>query len=597
MTDQLIFSSNVLHNCEVELPAPHTITPKRSTLPSEPNPLAAGNTEPLRVACIGGGPGGLFAAIALSRMLPNVTVDVFERNNESDVFGFGVVFSDATLDNVDAIDSVLRQTLTEYGVHWDTIDVRLKGTTISAGGNGMSAVHRRVLLGAMRRRATELGVLLHFGTEVTVDQLDESHNYDLIVASDGTSSATREQFLGELGHTVEQAEMKFIWFGTTHHFDGLTFLHKQSPHGNFAVHGYPIGSGLSTFIVETDETTWRRAELDGFDVSAPPGPSDLRSQRYLEELFAEEINGHDLVANNSRWANFRTRRTRRWSARAAHGTPVVFLGDAVHTAHFSVGSGTKMAMEDAAVLAQAVAPQVSDLDAALEAFQDVRRPQVAKIQDSAGPSLSWWDHFGDYYCALEPWQFGFHFFSRAISAAKIGQRDPGFLDDALRAWHAEHDADPLDTPLRIGEHTFTTRMLRLSDHGAAGVVLSDGTTRLETSPGDAGVPVLTAPSSAVTSLDPGTRAALDAVCARGPAAVVVRGGTELTRVLCAERIRMQHGVTAIVIDQPTSVRVRRATDQRDDAVSLILSGRADAVAFEPESNVPARTVAHAELIK
>ena len=288
----------------------------------------------------------------------------------------------------------------------------------------MSAVHRRVLLGALRDRATELGAKLHYSADTSVQMLDAAGDYDLIIAADGTNSAARETFAGDLGHSVEEAAVKFIWFGTTFQFDGLTFLHKQSEHGNFAVHAYPIGSDLSTFIVETDEATWRRAGLDGFDMTSPPGQSDLVSQRYLEELFADQIDGAELVANNSRWSNFRTRRTQHWHSHTDRGTPMVFLGDAMHTAHFSVGSGTKMAMEDAAVLAKAIAENPSELDAALVEFEQIRRPQVEKVQNSSVPSLAWWDHFGEYYRGLEHWQFGFHFFTRSISAEKTRMRDP-----------------------------------------------------------------------------------------------------------------------------------------------------------------------------
>jgi salicyloyl-CoA 5-hydroxylase len=249
----------------------------------------APDPAPLRVAGIGGGPGGFFSAIALAHTVPSAVIDVFERNQASDVFGFGVVFSDATLDNIDRVDPVLRDALSVHGRHWDTIEVRRNGATMSAGGNGMAAIHRRVLLDALRTRAEELGARLHFATTVDVDTLDASRDYDLIIAADGANSFTRQRFLDELGHSVDTAAVKFIWFGTTFQFDGLTFLHQQSEHGNFAVHGYPIGSGLSTFIVETDESTWRRAGLDGFDVSAPPGVSDLVTQRYLEDLFATRL--------------------------------------------------------------------------------------------------------------------------------------------------------------------------------------------------------------------------------------------------------------------------------------------------------------------
>ncbi|MGO4616968.1 FAD-dependent monooxygenase [Nocardia sp. 2YAB30] len=551
------------------------------------------------MACVGGGPGGLFAAIALAHAVPEAVIDVFERNKESDVFGFGVVFSDATLGNVDAVDPVLRDVLATHGRHWDTIEVHLKGAVLAAGGNGMSAIHRRLLLGALRKRASDLGARLHFGTEAVVDELDARGDYDLIVAADGTNSVVRQQFIAELGHSVEQAAVKFIWFGTTFQFDGLTFLHQRSEHGNFAVHGYPIGSGLSTFIVETDEETWRRAGLDGFDTSAPPGSSDLVTQRYLEALFAEQVDGHPLVANNSRWANFRTRRTQRWHITATHGTRVVLLGDAVHTAHFSVGSGTKMAMEDAAVLAESIAAQPGELPAALEQFQHIRRPQVAKIQNSSLPSLSWWDHFGEYYRQFQPWQFGFHFFSRSISAETMRLRDGGFVAETERAWHTEYGAAPLDTPLRIGTQTLGTRFLQLIGHCAESVRLSDGNTVVAASTSGHGPVALTdAPDTDTTSLDPGTRADLDKLCADGAAtAVVVRGGTALSRVLCSEHLRLSHRIPTIVIDREDAIRTRRAVDERDCAATLVLSGRADAVAFEPDTPVHQQTLIETAVVQ
>lgn len=528
----------------------------------------------------------MFTAIALSQTLPGCHVDVFERNFESDVFGFGVVFSDTTLDNVDAVDPVLRETLAAHGRRWDTIAVHSNSVTVTAGGNGMSAVHRRVLLESLRRRAAELGAHLHYDCPVTVDELDHD-GYDLIVAADGTNSAVRQQFIDDLGHTVDEARVKFIWFGTTHQFDGLTFLHERTEDGNFAVHGYPIGSGLSTFIVETDELTWRRAGLDGFDVAQPPGPSDLASQRYLEKLF-----GHPLVANNSRWANFRTRRTSHWHTRSAQGTPVVLLGDAVHTAHFSVGSGTKMAMEDAAALAQSIAAQPADIPAALDRFEHLRRPQVAKVQNSAMPSLSWWDHFGEYQRALDPWQFGFHFFSRAISAEKIRQRDPGFVADSEGAWRSLHGTTPLDTPLQVGPRTLERRLLTLHASTDDDVCLGDGHTTLRAVADGTGEAVLvTAPDSVGTALDDQTTTALDAVCARQPAAVVIRGGSELSRVLCSEHVRLTFGIPTIIVDQHASVRTRRAVDEIDSAATLILSGRADAVIYEPEPAAAERELA------
>ena len=300
----------------------------------------------MRVAVAGGGPGGLFFATLLGRLDPSIEVTVFERNRADDTFGFGVVFSDRTLEGIHEADPVLRQALDAHGCHWEDIEVRLKGERIRCGGNGMAAIARTTLLLLLQERARDRGADLRFSTEVTLDDLGE---YDLVVAADGTGSRIREQVADHLDVTVETSEVKFIWFGTDYLFGGLTFVHEHGPHGAFAVHGYPISDGVSTFIVETDEATWRRAGLDEFDVTQPAGPSDMATKDYLQDLFADQIDGRELLVNNSRWSNFVTRRSRPWHALAPQ--PVAFLGDAVHTAHFSVGSGTKMAMEDAVALA------------------------------------------------------------------------------------------------------------------------------------------------------------------------------------------------------------------------------------------------------
>lgn len=534
-------------------------------------------TGTLRVACIGGGPGGLFAAIALKHALPAVEVEVFERNRAEDIFGFGVVFSDATLDYINRVDPVLQNVLDADGRHWDTIRVHNQGAIAAAAGNGMAAVHRRTLLEAMRERALALGARLHYESEADVRKLDASGKYDLIIAADGANSATREQFIDELGHTVDVAAVKFIWFATTYELPGLTFLHQRWKDGNFAVHGYPIGGGLSTFIVETEEATWRAAGLDQFDLATPPGPSDEISQHFLEKLFAEQIQGHPLVGNNSRWANFRTRLTERWHARAPQGTPVVFIGDTVHTAHFSVGSGTKMAMEDAAALAAALKRHPDRLDAAIADFEAVRVPEVAKIQNSALPSLSWWDHFGVYERVLPPWQFGFHFFSRAISAEKMRRRDPAFVEQSEDAWRMAHGSAVLQTPLTIGTCTLHTRQLAVAPGAAGGFRLSDGASTLTTD--EARLPAFAAPAIRTTRLAAETTQTLDALCASQPDAIVIHGGNHLARTLCAEHVRLVHQLPALIVDDAEAISARRAVSAQDCAATVVLSGRADAVAF------------------
>jgi len=224
----------------------------------------------VRIAVLGGGPGGLLAALLAKRGDPGREVTVFERNRPGDTFGFGVVFSDATLDGIDAADPVLRRALTQHGAHWDPIEVRLRGERWRFGGNGMAAVGRRTLLSLLQQRAAEAGVDLRFSAPVRPDDLldtGDGSGYDLVIAADGANSQLRARFAGVFGPSVVTATAKFIWFGTTYPFGGLTFVHEQGPHGVFAVHGYPIGNGVSTFIVETDERSWREAGLDRFDAA------------------------------------------------------------------------------------------------------------------------------------------------------------------------------------------------------------------------------------------------------------------------------------------------------------------------------------------
>jgi anthraniloyl-CoA monooxygenase len=520
----------------------------------------------MRVAVTGGGPGGLFLAILLRRADPSVEVTVFERNRAEDTFGFGVVFSDRALAGIHAADPVLREALRRHGRHWDDIEVRLKGERIRCGGNGMAAISRHTLLRLMQRRAADAGARLCFGRAVGLADLD---GFDLVVAADGTGSTVRAQLGADLGESVETARAKFIWFGTDYLFDGLTFVHERGPHGVFAVHGYPISEQVSTFIVETDERSWRAAGLDAFDTDQPPGPSDLASKRYLEELFAEQIDGRGLLVNNSRWGNFRTRRTRRWYTSTPR--PVALLGDAVHTAHFSVGSGTKMAMEDAVALTRALVEHPGDLSAALPTYQAAAQPSVRAIQSSARPSLSWWEQFARYYDHLEPWQFAFHFLTRSITDARLARRAPSFVADTHRAWWQRHGAQPLDSPLELaaGRLRLRGRVLAVTDRLArewrGGVELPLLEDALG-APGEQwGARVLAPPDEAGLGDVFGKLA--DLVAAR-PVLVAVHGGTSLTRNLVCEQARMAHGTVALLVDDGLDP---------DRALTAVLSGRADLV--------------------
>jgi len=525
----------------------------------------------MRIAVVGGGPGGLFFATLMKRADPSVEVTVFERNKADDTFGFGVVFSDRTLAGIHEADPVLRQALTEHGRHWDDIEVRLKGERIRCGGNGMAAVVRKTLLALMQARARDVGAELRFSVEVSLEDLA---GHDLVVAADGSGSRIREQLESDLGVEVETATAKFIWFGTDYLFDGLTFVHERSPDGVFAVHGYPISDDVSTFIVETDEASWRRAGLDEFDVNQPPGASDPVTKDYLEKLFADQIDGRRLLTNNSRWGNFRTRRTRRWHAiEPLSGSiqAVALLGDAVHTAHFSVGSGTKMAMEDAVALAAALAAHAGDVPAALAAYEEAAQPSVRKIQDSARPSLAWWEHFGEYHDAFEPWQFAYHFLSRSITDARLARRAPDFVAASHRGWVAAHGAEPLETPFERNGWTSASRLVtvRTTDGAPTAVVTADGSLPLgDPRPGPWGA-VLAAPAD-----ETGLPDALARLASWGgePVLVAVHGGTALTRTRLCEQARLHDGLPALLVDPDG-----HDDSARDRALTTVLSGRADLV--------------------
>ncbi|SNR75095.1 anthraniloyl-CoA monooxygenase [Haloechinothrix alba] len=509
-----------------------------------------------RIACVGGGPGGLFCATLIKQAMPEVAVTVFERNRAEDTFGFGVVFSDATLDAIHQADPVLLEGLRDHGAHWDEIEVRLKGQVLRCAGNGMAAIDRKKLLQLLQDRAAEVGVDLRFQHAIT--GLTELDGYDLVVAADGANSRLREELADAVAPSVEVADAKFIWFGTPYQFRGLTFVHERSQHGAFAVHGYPISDTVSTFIVETDERTWRAAGLDEFDTSQPPGISDTKTKDYLEKLFAHQIDGRPLLTNNSRWGNFRTRRARSWH----HGN-VVLLGDAAHTAHFSVGSGTKMAMEDAVALAAALRRTPDDVAGALQRYERDRMPGVAKIQDSARPSLSWWERFGRYHESFDPTRFTFHFLTRSIGRSRLAGRDPEFVADVERAWRAEHDGhDVLDTPLELGDTRLPGRFL--TDDPGVHLTTDPLQPRAATAPWGLW---LAAPED-----ESGLPAAYDELAGRaehGPALVAVHAGSALTRTLLSEQARLVHGIPTLVIEPDADA---------DRAATLVLSGRADAVA-------------------
>jgi len=504
----------------------------------------------MRVAIVGGGPGGLSLAALLKAADPGRQVHVFERNRSDDTFGFGVVFSDTTMRSLAEGDPVVHARLAGEGVHWQDIEVRLGGTRRRCGGNGFAAIPRHRLLRLLQDRCRELGVDLRFETPVELEDLGPA---DLVVAADGANSRVRERLAGAFRPEIATSSARFAWFGTTAPFDALTFLFERTDAGWFGVHGYPNAAGAGTFIVEAGGESWRRAGLDRFDAAQPPGPSDLASRDLVAELFRDHLDGHEVLVNNSRWASFRTVRCARWRA-----GNVVLLGDAAHTAHFSVGSGTRMAMQDALALARAIAAEPV-LDDALERYEAERHPQVDRIQDAARPSLAWWERFGTYADHLPPPQFTYHFLTRSgrVDHERLREDDPHFVATVER-WFAARcgagdGAHPLRTPLE-GRIRLPERVLALTE-------LPERTARVEAPAGESGLQ---------EAFERAARAAAEGapIVAVAPAAGAPEVEARLGATLLAERVRFELGVP-VLLEAPG----------RDDswATTMVLSGRADLV--------------------
>ncbi|HWK25618.1 MAG TPA: FAD-dependent monooxygenase [Solirubrobacter sp.] len=338
----------------------------------------------MRIAIAGGGPGGLYLSILLKRLDPDHEVVVYERNAPDDTFGFGVVFSDETLNAFEAADPESYAEITRNFKRWTEIDVHYRGEVITSGGHGFSALARKTLLNVLQRRAAELGVELHFQHEVT------SLDGDLNVAADGVNSTLRGD---RFGTTLDRRRATYAWFGTPHVFDAFTFLIAETDRGVVQVHAYPYSDEMSTFIVET--------------TTALP----------LDKADCEALFGYELVENRTRWINFVTVRNERW-----RDGDLVLLGDAAHTAHFSIGSGTKLAMEDAISLAWAI--KEGDIDA----YEAERRPIVESTQRAAQASLEWFEGIGR-YTHQDPKTFAFNLLtrSRRITHGELRMRDPDFV--------------------------------------------------------------------------------------------------------------------------------------------------------------------------
>ena len=409
----------------------------------------------MKVAVIGGGPGGLYFALLAKKAWPRWDITVYERNRPDDTFGFGVVFSDQTLDSFKAYDLVTYERIRRRFAYWGDVDVVYKGSTLRSGGNGFCGCSRNALLNILQGRGRELGVQLRFQREV--EGLEEFADSDLIVIADGINSRIRTRYESHFQPSVDLRPNKFTWLGSTKPLDAFKYFFKETREGLIVAHCYQYEPDRSTWVIETDEQTWKNF---GFDKL-----SENEMLPVIEGVFADELDGHRLIANRSLWRNFPTITNKTWVRNNA-----VLVGDAKATAHFSIGSGTKLAMEDAIALYECIRKE-NEIEKALKRYDTARREEVEKTQHAANVSLAWFEHMRRYW-GMEPVQFAFGVMSRSkqITWENLELRDPGFIK-TIHHWFArkvreqgfdvdlENPPVPMFTPFRLRDLVVENRVV------------------------------------------------------------------------------------------------------------------------------------------